>query len=281
MWLRYPSVERLLPRLNAGGGSAVPVFFTLTFAWSWLFWLLSAGIQAKSAALAAALSVVASFGPGLAAAAVVRLQSGPVEFRRWLKRCLQWPVPWRWMVLAFLLPLVIMAGVAVAHLALGGTLLPSPADGQLLLVPAVFVGVFFFGGPLGEEFGWRGYALPALQKRHGWRVASLMIGAVWGVWHLPLFFLEGSTQSQTPMLVFMLMIGALSVLFAWLFNHTGPSLLSALLLHTAFNAWAFLIPALPSDNAQRPSEVVVGVLVLLALGLLFKADGTSSAPTER
>jgi membrane protease YdiL (CAAX protease family) len=176
------------------------------------------------------------------------------------------------MSLAFVLPLAVMSGVALCHLALCSTLVSSPARGHPMMVPAVFVGVFLAGGLLGEEFGWRGYALPALQKRYGWRVASLVIGAVWSFWRLPLFFLVGTTQSLTPVLVFMPMVVALSVLFAWLFNRTGHSVVPALVLHTAFNGWAFLIPTLPSDGAQRPSEMVVGVIVLIALVLLFRAN---------
>lgn len=247
-------------------------FIVLTFTWSWSLWLLSALIHSKSSMAAAVLSGAASFGPSLSAAAIVFYSVGRVEFRCWLQRCLQWRVGWRWMSLAFLLPLAVMSGVALGQLALGGTLVYSPARDHLLMAPAVFVGVFLAGGPLGEEFGWRGYALPALQKRYGWRVASLVIGAVWGFWHLPLFLLVGTTQSLTPVLVFMPMVVALSVLFAWLFNRTGHSVVPALVLHTAFNGWAFLVPTLPSDGAQRPSEMAVGVFVLIALVLLFRAD---------
>jgi uncharacterized protein len=266
-------------RLDAPSGAismvnrvALLSFVALTFTWSWSLWLLSAMIHPQSGAAASVLSVAASFGPTLSAVAVVFFSAGRVELRCWLQRCLQWRARWRWMLLAFLLPLGVMSSVALGHLALGGTLVSSLANDHLLMTPAVFFGVFLAGGPLGEEFGLRGYALPALQKRYGWRIASLVVGAVWGIWHMPLFYLVGSTQSQTPVLIFMPMIIALSVLFTWLFNRTGHSVVPALLLHTAFNAWAFFIPTLPSDGAQRPSQMVVGVFVLIALVLLCKAD---------
>lgn len=177
--------------------AALVSFFTLSFTWSWSLWLVSAAVRPTSSVAASMLSVAASFGPSLVAAAVVLSSAGPGEFRRWLKRCLQWKVGWRWMALAFLLPLAIMSGVVLGQVALGGILVSSPARGQLLMVPAVFVAVFFAGGPLGEEFGWRGYALPEMQKCHGWRIASLVIGALWGVWHVPLFYLVG-TSDRTP-----------------------------------------------------------------------------------
>ena len=265
---------------NVAGRTRVGAFFVLTFAWSWTFWLLSSAVEAHAATAAVALSALASFGPGIAAVAMVGFSGGRAGLHHWLKRCLQWRVGWRWILLTLLLPLTVTAGVALAHAALGGTLTTSPAHGQVLLVPAAFVWVFFAGRPLGEEFGWRGYALPALQGRFGWRIASLVLGALWGVWHLPLFTMVGTSQSQTPVHVFMSMIVALSVLFAWIFNRTGHSVVPALVLHTAFNTWSFVIPALASDKAQRPSETVVCIFFLIAVGLLLSPDRTAALPSD-
>jgi hypothetical protein len=80
--------------------------------------------------------------------------------------------------------------------------------------------------------------LPVLQERYSWRVASLILGVVWGAWHLPLFYVADTEQSYIPVGLYMASTIALSVLFAWLFNRTRGSLLPALVLHTAMNAWA-------------------------------------------
>ena len=82
------------------------------------------------------------------------------------------------MALALLLPAALMAAAAAAHVALGGQIEPSPAAGHALMTAANFFLVF--GGPMGEELGWRGYALPKLQDRLGWRTASLGLWVVWG-----------------------------------------------------------------------------------------------------
>jgi hypothetical protein len=125
--------------------------------------------------------------------------------------------------------------------------------------------VLLLGGPLGEEFGWRGYALPVLQDRLGWRAASLGLGLVWGVWHLPLFFIDGTAQAHIPLALFLLSVVAMSVVFAWLVNHTASSVVAALVFHTAINFWPSVVPVLPAEVSYRAYAFVVATLVLLAL----------------
>lgn len=276
-----------LPNEAVVAPAAVIVFFVLAFAWSWFFWLLAPLLRPEAPVTATALALVGGFGPSLAAVAVVAHQAGRRGLRRWLSRCLQWRVGWRWMALAFFFPVAFMGLAAAIHVALGGTLPPSPAAGHALLAAANFVLVFLVGGPLGEEFGWRGYALPALQRRWGWRIASLVLGGVWTLWHLPLFYSAGTVQSHLPMGLYALSAIASSVLFAWLFNRTEGSVLLVLVLHTAVNAWSLVIPVmvLPDGSNRRPFQLVVGILVFAALLLLLRRDPTprvgSAAPQSR
>lgn len=191
-----------------------------------------------------------------------------MALRAWLGRCLQWRIGWRWFALAFFLPLVLMGLAAAMYAALGGMLRASPAAGHLPMAAANLVLILLLGGPLGEEIGWRGYALPALQMRHGWRVSSLILGAVWGLWHLPLFFIAGTLQGRIPLLPFLLSTVALSVVFAWLFNRNRASVLPALVLPTAVNWWAWVVPRLLVAGSSRQFALVLGLLVLLAIVLL-------------
>ena len=255
---RLPSVAFLL------------TFFALAFAWSWSCWWLAPALKARAPVTATVLSLAGGFGPSLAAVVMVAYGSGRVGLRRWLTTCLQWRGGWRWTVLAFLFPAAFMGLAAAAHVALGGTLPPSPAAGHVGLAAVNFLLIFFVGGPLGEEFGWRGYALPALQARWGWRVASVLLGGVWAVWHLPLFYSAGTVQSHLPMGLYALSTIASSVLFAWLFNHSRGSIVPVLVLHTAVNAWSLIIPVmvLPDGSNLRPFQIVVGILVLAAVALL-------------
>lgn len=249
-------------------------FFALAFVWSWTFWLLAPLTKADYPRVAGGFMLAGGLGPSLAALAVVAYMSGAAGLRRWLVSCVQWRIGGRRFLLAIFLPAALMGLAALIHRAGGGTLPSSPAAGHIGMAVVNVVLIFFIGGPLGEEFGWRGYALPALQARWGWRMASLLLGLVWAVWHLPLFYSAGTVQSQLSVGWYALSLVASSVVFAWLFNRSQGSLLPVLLLHTSVNAWPMLIPVmvLPDGTNLQPFQIVVVLLVLSAGTLLCRRN---------
>ena len=265
----------MMPQSASSSSSAsIVTFFALAYAWSWACWLLAPALKLHSPAAAIALTLAAGIGPSLAAVVVVCYSHGMSGLRCWLLRCLQWRVGWRVVALAFVLPPLLMVLAAATNLVWGGILPPSPFSGQVWMAAASVLIMFLFGGPLGEEFGWRGYALPALQERFGWRIASLLLGMVWAAWHLPLFYVANAVQSHLPMGLYALSVVASSVLFAWLFNRSRGSVVPVLILHTAVNAWSVIIPvmALPDGSNQRPFQIVVGIQVLVAIALLWRGE---------
>lgn len=243
-------------------------YFGLTFVWSWACWALSPAIRPQLPWLATFLMFAGSFGPSLAAVVMVVSTRNVVGLRAWLARCLKWRIGWKWWAFALLLPLAVMLLAAGLNIMLGGAIATSPASGHLLMTVVNLPLVLLLGGPLGEELGWRGYALPVLQGRLGWRTASLGLGLVWGVWHLPLFFIAGTVQAHVPPALFLLSVVALSVVLAWLVNRTAGSVVAALLLHTAVNFWPSVVPILPTEASARAYAFVVALLVLLALASL-------------
>jgi uncharacterized protein len=249
-------------------------YFALTFAWSWACWALAPAVKAQLPWLATLLMFAGSFGPSLAAVVVIANNCGRAGLRAWMSRCLRWRIGWGWLAFALLFPLTVMCVAAVLHIALGGAIAPSPSSGHLLMTTMNFFLVLLLGGPAGEEFGWRGFALPTLQHRFGWRTASLGVGVVWGAWHLPLFFIDGTSQAHIPLALFLLSVVAMSVLFAWLVNHTAGSLTGALLLHTAVNFWPNVVSVLPDEFGYRPYMLMVTILVGTALLLLTKREAT-------
>ena len=130
------------------------------------------------------------------------------------------------------------------------------------------------GGPLAEELGWRGFAFPLLRDRTNALVSSLIIGALWGLWHLPLFLLPGTSQyllvTQHPPGIpwfagFVVQTAALSVLFGWLMTRTNESVPVAMVFHTGANMAYSLLAVLGAFAAWRALLSYVGLLVLTAL----------------
>jgi uncharacterized protein len=259
-------------RESAGSVSAILAFVTLTFMWSWSIGIFAQYSIAQSPMMGTAFAMVSGFGPSLAGIAAVFLFSGRTGPNGWLTRCLNWRIDWRWYAVAFFLPPAIMLLALAIHAALGGTVPASPAIGHLPLAIANFGLVLLVGGPLGEEFGWRGYALPALTAKLGWRSASLIIGVIWGLWHLPLFFMASTPQAHMPIVWFIVSTIAQSVMFAWVFRHTGQSVVPALVMHTSINSWMNIIPIIPASSDMQPFAIMIGIQTLIAVVLLLRAD---------
>ena len=175
--------------------------------------------------------------------------------RRGVRALLQTITAWRrppiWYLVALLLPLLISAA-GIALIALLGQPPPpfprlEPVSELLPLLVITFVTTLFYGGPLGEEVGWRGFALPRLQVRHSPLVASLILSVIWGLWHVPLH-LQGVYHGIFP--DGLLGIGLrivitipTTILFTWFFNRTKGNLWLVVLLHTAVNnAAGFWLP---------------------------------------
>jgi CAAX protease family protein len=186
-------------------------------------------------------------------------------------------------LVVFLGPLLLVVAAEVLDgllgargLEFGGPQIPLELPWYLLLpalVPAFFV-MLLFGGPLGEEIGWRGYALPRLQERYSAFVASLLLGAAWALWHLPLFFITGTSQSFTPLVPFLVSVVALAVLFTWVFNGTRGSLLVAVLFHGTVNFSAGVLSILPSQETGDTQPFLLSVaLTLLTAAAVVLTQG--------
>src|SRR5215203_4271552 len=166
---------------------------------------------------------------------------------RFLRRFVLWRVGLRWYLFALVgIPVIAVLSVVVILGVLGsfqglGALAP-------LSVLGVFVYVLFLGGALGEEPGWRGFALPRLQSLHGPLLGSLILGVLWGLWHLPLFFTPWNELTAFNVVVFVLATTCLAIMYTWVFNNTKGSVLMAILIHASFNGFVtgILAPLFPS-----------------------------------
>jgi uncharacterized protein len=251
---------------------AIIVFLVLAFTWSWGFGLVSQYVMPQSVVAGTILAIVSGFGPSLSGIFVVAFFSGHAKLRAWFLQCLKWRIDWRWYTVAFCIPPAIMLLGLVLYSVTGGVIQTSVPIGKLPLFIANFALIFVLGGPLGEEFGWRGFALPAISARLNWRAASLLVGVIWSVWHLPLFYMAGTPQSHMSFLLFLVSTTAESVMFAWLFRNTSQSIVPAMIMHTSINVWMSLILVLLTTGSPRFLVIMTGIQVLVAAAMLFAPD---------
>lgn len=214
------------------------------------------------------LVVSSIFGPSVAALVLTWRTDGTVGVRRLLARLVRVRVPLRWYA-ATLLPVVLgllgwlvlrTTGEAGPLGQFGGDLgsLPLPVIVALFLISSLG------SGALAEELGWRGYALPRLQARLGALSASLLLGFVWAIWHLPVFVLTDAVTTL-PFSWYLPRLLAISILMTWIFNHTRGSVLHAVLLHAAVNGTeAFVSGSLDTPLLDLQYGQVMTVLTVAA-----------------
>jgi uncharacterized protein len=204
----------------------------------------------------------ALFGPALAAVIVAALTDGRAGLRDLLSRLVRWRVGVRWYAVALGLPMVLALTAAGLHLLLGAQ--TSVTFGELSVLNfVVFVLI------VGEELGWRGYALPRLLAQQSALAASLILGVLWGVWHLPTFFVAGAPQYGLPFSAFVLLTMAYSVVIGWVYVHSRESVLIASLMHGAINlSQGFFLGGVDPASEYWLLAAVYGVTAL-ALALAF------------
>jgi len=223
--------------------------------------------------LAPLLIVLGTFGPFFAAVGMVARTSGFRGLGAFLGQAFRWRVGIQWYAAAFLAPFLIRIVVLYVHILKGGTVPDMSDTTRWLALPTTFLLVLLIGGPTGEEFGWRGFLLQRVQPVFGVLGASIVIGVISTLWHLPLFFIPATAQSHLPFAIFAVRTVALSVISTWLYNGTRRSLLFVLLFHASLNTWPNTIYILEAEGAVGPylSTTIIyagWALQLLILGLL-------------
>jgi membrane protease YdiL (CAAX protease family) len=166
----------------------------------------------------------------------------------------------------------VLAVAVLGPLALGLSVVVGDrtADVDVTVVGALafFAFSIFPGSALGEEIGWRGFALPHLQARTSALRAALLIGVVWGCWHLPLWLRGAETNPLLLFVPFVVMVIAMSVLCTWIYNGTGGSLLVVVLLHAAANLPLTLLIAPLGEEMTQPFLIFVVLMVLTAAAVV-------------
>jgi membrane protease YdiL (CAAX protease family) len=224
----------------------VAVFFVLTYGVAWLLWGPLVVFRGRPQAVGFLLGLFGSLVPSVVAVGLTGWVHGKPGVRRLLAGLLKWRVGLRWYLVVLLVPLLVPLALGISVL-LGGNV--PTVDTSILAVVIMFLFSIFPGSALGEELGWRGFAVPHLQDTRSALSASLIVGLVWGMWHLPLFLVNTNSRPLALFPLFVLSVVAISVLLSWLYNSTAGSMLLVVLLHATANLPVTLL-SLPS--AVRP-----------------------------
>jgi membrane protease YdiL (CAAX protease family) len=256
---------------RAHKGSVV-TFFVMTYALMWACFITVAVAISIRTPLGIALVLLGAYTPSLVAVWLTARAEGAAGVGALLGRILHWQVGVGWYVFAVGYVAAIKLTAAAIHRLIEGAW-PAFGTDPWYLVPLAIA----FSTPFqaGEEVGWRGYALPRLTERFGLPLASVLLGIVWAVWHLPQFFIvEADTYGQSfP--VFVIQVTALSVAMAWLYARTNGSLLLVMLMHSAVNNSKDIVPSAVSGgtstfglSASMVAWITVALLWICALCFL-------------
>jgi uncharacterized protein len=276
-----------IPSLRAPVGTGdlgvghLALFFLLTFALTWglgaAFLVFPDQITAVFGASSVTnpLYVIATWSPGLVGMLLVIITTGLSGLRRFFGRLFDTSVPWAWWAFVLLaLPALKMTGALLNGTPITGLLNLNPF-GEILSM-SVFM---LFLGPV-EEFGWRGVALPLMQRQMAPVWAGVIVGFVWAFWHLPAFFVGGTPQSAWALLPFLVGVTAIGVVMAVVYNKTGGNLLFPILTHWQLNI-AFWPEAQPWENYL--SAALALVLLWVHRDVMFDSSKglTEVVPSRR
>ena len=214
-------------------------FFGLSFILSWVLWIGAAAVlgwdfsrPSAFAPVSGFLYLLGVFGPALVAVALTAHEQGRVGTLVLLRRTIDFSPSARWYVFALAYFATVKIVVAIVYRTIVGTWPAFDGTPWFIMLAGTAISTPVQAG---EEIGWRGYALPRLSSCVGLPVASLVLGIVWAVWHLPFFLIPGVDKSGQSFPVYLLATIALSITMAWLYWRTNGSLLLTMLMHAAIN----------------------------------------------
>jgi len=257
------------------------IFFVLTFAWTWAFYIpIAAGGHSPYQMPWTILLIFGGMGPSVIGVLMVLFTLDKESRRDFWRRSFSFKrIGGLWWVIIFLL-FPILYGVSILiDMAMGGS---SPEMTQLrslianpVMIPlAAFIS--FMSGPWSEEFGWRGYALDRILTPFSLFAGTISLGLLWGVWHLPLFFMPATWHGQigfglTGFWAFMLRSVGLALLMTWVYLNTNRSILSGMFLHFTSNFTGQLLASV-SERVEVLETVFIFVVGLVVCLLMVRKD---------
>ena len=225
------------------------------------------------------LLLLGVFAPGYLALWFTARQQGGAGLRELLGRLVRFDVPARWYLFAIGFMAAIKLTVALLLRIATGAWPAFGTEPWWIMLGATFLSLVLLG-QAGEELGWRGYALPRLTARFGLARASLLLGVIWALWHLPLFLIPGTDTTGQSFPLYLLQVTAISVAIAWLYARTNGSLWLTMLLHSAGNNTKDIVPSYV-PGATNPLGLSTSRVAWLTVALLWLCAGYFLARMSR
>jgi membrane protease YdiL (CAAX protease family) len=247
----------------------VITYFLLAYAITWSVWTpisycyVNGSLELSPPIVL--LYIAGSFGPFLSAVIVTALSGG--NLRALFSQLLKWRFSAKWWLAAFFVPIILYTVMAGIHILLGGQL--NWGEASLLSLPGGFLSVFLWGGG-NEELGWRGFALPSLQRKYNAFFSSIIIGVVWTLWHAPPGIIEvGWVAWAKDLPFYMISVTGISFVATWLYNNTEGSVLLTMVFHSSINSTQSLYPVekmfSPTGEIARTIAWILIVFVLVII----------------
>jgi membrane protease YdiL (CAAX protease family) len=230
----------------------------------------------KSPAWSLAFLFLGGFTPSLVALGLTWRKEGRVGLKQMWQRTIHFRIGWRWYIASIALVVFASACQILFIYLLGGSF-----DFSLFLTQLPSALFLIMIGPLSEELGWRGYAQTKLQTRWNPLVAGVVVGMFWALWHLPLFLWPGTSQYvlKIPFIGFLCGVTALSVLFAWLHNHTNGMIWTAVFFHWIYTYAAQVVASGVTRNAlYNWLEYLPYILAALVIAAVWIREMRSKSP---
>lgn len=212
----------------------IVLYLIITFLLTWIFWIIS--FTSTSSSLNAVFHIVGSLMPSLMAIIFTNYFYGRKGLKELLKKLTIWkfnPLFYAFIlfysVASFYIPsfICVIAG-ADYKIHIKNQIFGFNLDNPLSLLACLLV-ILIFGGPLGEELGWRGFVLPTLQKKYTPLLSGIIVGVIWTCWHIPMFLFH--IEGYDNFIVYLLQTIYLSIIYTWIYNHVKGSLLILILYH--------------------------------------------------
>jgi membrane protease YdiL (CAAX protease family) len=248
----------------------IVLFFVITFAFSWILWLpnlLSSRGVLKYKDLYGVLRIIGSFGPFVGAFSLTSFYEGGTGVRVLWSRGWHYE-NWRFFLIAlFLLPFLNLLSLWLAVIT-EGIFFPSfniQIQEDYLYVLSYFLFFLLIGGPFQEEFGWRGYVLDKMQLNWNALESSIILGVIWSLWHLPLFYIDGSPQINQSFINYTLALILISIIYTWLYNNSDGSILVVMIFHATYNMSSTIFPLNKTLSGIAYYNILLDVVVVIIL----------------